>query len=422
MADTDPSQSMLGRIATSAAAIVASSLLIFPASAQDNPLTEPAVTEERLAVIANGDPVRGRVQAQRCAACHSFAELDTTPRAGPGLYGVAGRIIGTAEEYSYSAAFGALRDKDFEWTVERLEVFLADPVAAAPGTAMTIGQGGDPAARANIIAFLIGLAPDETADGTDRALADRIADADIGDGELLATRCAGCHAFEPGGETLVGPNLYEVVGATVGRTQGFAYSLAFQSMNVVGAEWTYTRLDSFLKNPQNEIPGTRMGFGGIEDNDQRAAIIAYLRTLSDDPLPPPGALVAEGAVRGVFQPELGPLVFTATQVQFGSRYYSQIGCDRCHAGNLAGLQDSEAGAPALVGQAFAENWFGRNVDELYRYIALEMPADFTISARGIDDSFLLMIVAFILERNGFLADDAELPADRASQRAMGFYQ
>lgn len=147
-----------------------------------------------------------------------------------------------------------------------------------------------------------------------------------------------------------------------------------------------------------------------------------MRTLSDEPLPPPGATIAVGAERGVFQPDLEPLAFTATQVQFGSRYYSQIGCDRCHAGNLAGLQDSEAGAPALVGRAFAENWFGGNVDELYRYIALEMPADFTISARGIDDSYLLTIVAFILERNGFLAGDIEMPADRAGQRAMGFYQ
>lgn len=398
-------------------------LLAGPAVSQDEPapLLNAEITEERLAEIEAGDPDAGRITAQRCAACHSFAEGDDTARTGPLLFGVVGRAIAAVEDFGYTPALAALGETGAEWTVARLELFLTDPAEAVPGTAMAIDLDENPEERANIIAYLMTLGFDEEL-GIDRALARRLLDANPDDGELLAGRCTGCHTFEEGGDTLVGPNLYDIVGAPVGRTAGFDYSLAFRSLNVVAATWTYDRLDAYLANPQAEIPGTRMGFGGIDGDGQRAAIIAWLRTLSDNPIPLPGQAANGGATRGVYQEGLTPLTFTNTQVSFGSRYYSQLGCGRCHAGNLAGMEDGGAGGTALYGTLFERNWFGENVYTLYRYIETEMPFEFDLSNRGVDDDFLVTIVAFILARSGFVPGDVPMPQDRGELAAMGFYQ
>lgn len=116
-----------------------------------------------------------------------------------------------------------------------------------------------------------------------------IAAADPTAGRAVAARCSGCHTFDEGGGTLVGPNLYDVVGASVAHLEGFDYSEAFVALRDEGAEWTYERLDAFLTNPMAAVPGTAMAFPGVPDNEDRAAVIAYLRTLSSDPVPPPAA-------------------------------------------------------------------------------------------------------------------------------------
>jgi cytochrome c len=52
--------------------------------------------------------------------------------------------------------------------------------------------------------------------------------------------------------------------------------------------WNYDDLNSFLSNPRAFIPGTKMSnLSGIAGEDRRAALIAYLRTLSDNPYPLP---------------------------------------------------------------------------------------------------------------------------------------
>jgi cytochrome c len=58
-------------------------------------------------------------------------------------------------------------------------------------------------------------------------------------------------------------------------------------MKSKGGEWTFEELNRFLANPRRDIPGTAMTFAGIERARQRADVIAYLRTLSDNPVPLP---------------------------------------------------------------------------------------------------------------------------------------
>ena len=54
-----------------------------------------------------------------------------------------------------------------------------------------------------------------------------------------------------------------------------------------GGEWTYEEIDKFIKNPKADVPGTIMAFAGVPSRQERADILAYLRTLSDNPVPLP---------------------------------------------------------------------------------------------------------------------------------------
>lgn len=111
-----------------------------------------------------------------------------------------------------------------------------------------------------------------------------LAAADTAAGEKLTKRCTSCHSFEKGGPNKVGPNLYGVVGADVGSHEGFGYSAA---MAEKGGSWDYAALNEFLANPKEAVPGTKMSFAGLKKVDDRAALIAYMRQLSDSPLPLP---------------------------------------------------------------------------------------------------------------------------------------
>ncbi|MDE2516222.1 MAG: cytochrome c family protein [Rhodospirillales bacterium] len=105
-------------------------------------------------------------------------------------------------------------------------------------------------------------------------------------GQAIAQRvCAVCHSFNEGGKPIVGPNLYNVVGGPHDHEAGFSYSAALEKFK--GQPWTYEALNHWLYNPAEYAPGTRMGFAGFPNIKDRAEVIAYLRTLSHNPVPLP---------------------------------------------------------------------------------------------------------------------------------------
>ena len=111
--------------------------------------------------------------------------------------------------------------------------------------------------------------------------------ADIKRGEALSKACTACHSFDNGGKDGVGPNQWNLVGGPKGHREGFAYSDALKALHGKGEKWTYAELNHFIYKPQVAVPGTKMNYLGLKKTEDRAALIAYLRTLSDNPQPLP---------------------------------------------------------------------------------------------------------------------------------------
>lgn len=105
-------------------------------------------------------------------------------------------------------------------------------------------------------------------------------------GERAALACTSCHTFEKGGAARQGPNLWNVVGRPVGSVPGFDYT---DALKAYGGEWTYDRLDCFLKNSQACVAGSAM-VQKIRKDKTRSSILVFLSTLSDDPVPFPAPL------------------------------------------------------------------------------------------------------------------------------------
>ncbi|MGV8841093.1 MAG: hypothetical protein ACWA6X_12410, partial [Bauldia sp.] len=257
-----------------------------------------------------------------------------------------------------------------------------------------------------------------TATATTEELLARIRAADPATGAALAAQCGICHTFDAGGGTRVGPNLFDVVAAPIARETTFTYSPALIGLAATGGTWTFDLLDAFLANPAEAVPGTRMGFGGIADANERAAVLAYLRSLSDDPAPLGGPREAGAAAARAAG--LAPIAFTDAQVAAG-RDFSNRYCARCHGTNYRGTTDMrEYGeAPGIVGPRFEARWFGRPVSDLYTLFVTDTREGYH---GGLTPERYANIIAFMAERNGLVAGAAPLPADEAALRTIGFYQ
>jgi cytochrome c len=105
-------------------------------------------------------------------------------------------------------------------------------------------------------------------------------------GAVIAKKCMTCHSFDKGGPNKVGPNLWNIVGNKHAHAEGYAYSAALKG---VPGTWGYEELNHFLYKPGAYVKGTKMAFAGLPKVQDRADLLAYLRTLSDSPQPLPAA-------------------------------------------------------------------------------------------------------------------------------------
>jgi len=411
-----------------------------PAEPAPAPEPEPAPAPEPVEAGAiEGDPVAGEAAAAPCLGCHTIAEGGPTV-VGPNLFGIVGRAVGAIDGFNYSDALAALNAEGATWTPERLDAFIENPAAAIPGNRMPFGGMANATDRANLVAFLATLAsgeaaapaaeeapaapaeepapapaeeapapepapaPAEEAAVEDGALA-LLETADAAAGEAVAGQCAGCHTLTEGGPAVVGPNLFGVVGRTIGAMDGFNYSEALAALNAEGATWTPERLSAFLANPAAAVPGNRMPYGGLTDDQDRANLIAYLSTLV--------ASEAAAAPAEEAAPELAPVAFTVVQGNWGELQYG-FECAGCHGDALEG---GDRG-PALIGDDFVAGWADRSIADLAGVIrdAGPHPGD----AVAAED--YVAIIAYILRENGFAASSTALPTDAAAQAGIGVFQ
>jgi cytochrome c len=102
--------------------------------------------------------------------------------------------------------------------------------------------------------------------------------ADLQNGRLHFNLCRACHTITEGGPNMTGPNLYGVFGRKVASAQGYGYSAALSAKTWT---WDAQHLDGWLKSPRQYVPGTRMSFYGIPDDQDRRDLIAYLKVASN---------------------------------------------------------------------------------------------------------------------------------------------
>ena len=118
----------------------------------------------------------------------------------------------------------------------------------------------------------------------EKPIAELLKTAKVDDGAKVFKKCQACHTGEKAGANKVGPNLWNIIGEKKAHMAGFAFSDAMQKSP---GDWSYDALNQFLTKPSAYVPGTKMTFAGIREPQERANVIAYLRTLSDSPKPLP---------------------------------------------------------------------------------------------------------------------------------------
>ncbi|WP_233997189.1 c-type cytochrome [Porphyrobacter sp. HT-58-2] len=95
-------------------------------------------------------------------------------------------------------------------------------------------------------------------------------------GEKVFALCRSCHVLDEG-VNRVGPSLHKIVGRKSGSVAGFAYSDANKNS---GVTWSEDVLFEYLKDPKGFMPGTKMAFPGIKNDQDRANLVAYLASQS----------------------------------------------------------------------------------------------------------------------------------------------
>ncbi len=101
---------------------------------------------------------------------------------------------------------------------------------------------------------------------------------------IFKMSCNYCHSVDKGGLSSTKINLWGILGQNKAGVEGVGYSKAFSGLH---GQWTLSEFNAFISSPLDYVPGTKMRFVGLKDPATRADLIAYMRTMSDNPPPLP---------------------------------------------------------------------------------------------------------------------------------------
>ncbi|KAB2943628.1 MAG: cytochrome c family protein [Hyphomicrobium sp.] len=97
---------------------------------------------------------------------------------------------------------------------------------------------------------------------------------DRAEGEKVFATCKACHQIGEGAKNAIGPQLNGIVGRKAGSVPGYNYSDANKNSDIM---WDQSSLAEYLKDPKAKVPGTKMVFAGIKDEQKVQDLIAFLR-------------------------------------------------------------------------------------------------------------------------------------------------
>jgi len=154
---------------------------------------------------------------------------------------------------------------------------------------------------------------------------------DVDRGELLYESCSGCHQIGEGAVDRIGPHLNHIFDRAAGASEGYRYSNGFRRAADGGLRWDYETLDAFIENPRALVSKTRMSFRGLDDPQDRADLIAYLRVFSDNPRDIPESAPTAQAVDHSVAPEILAIIGDPAYGEYLSGE-----CTSCHQTSGAG--------------------------------------------------------------------------------------
>ena len=127
-----------------------------------------------------------------------------------------------------------------------------------------------------IAALTPAMADDDSAPANDTATVEPPDPRLVTRGKRLYVFCRACHATEEVEGSKIGPNLAGIMDRQVAILEDTLYSDALKQQDFV---WDEEKMDIWLLRPATLVPGTSMAFAGLPREENRAAIIAYLKTL-----------------------------------------------------------------------------------------------------------------------------------------------
>ena len=97
---------------------------------------------------------------------------------------------------------------------------------------------------------------------------------DAAAGEKVFAQCRACHQVGESAKNAVGPVLNGLFGRHSGSVEGYNYSPANKNS---GITWDEAVFKEYIQNPRAKIPGTKMVYAGLKDEQRINDLVAYLK-------------------------------------------------------------------------------------------------------------------------------------------------